>query len=126
MNFDLPELTPEAPQGALCQLKVGNLMPTQNAVGFDEVNDKIDLLKGVLQWNLERDFILYQTHKNAPLLDGVDQYRTGENFFTKNKLAVRFATRIASADDLIIGIVGRVHQAHGHYIQVQNPQHVPA
>ena len=56
MNFDLPELTPEAPQGALCQVKVSKLRPTQNAVGFDEVNDKIDLLKGVLQWNLEREF----------------------------------------------------------------------
>ncbi len=41
MNFDLPELTPETPQGVLCQVKVGELKPTQNAVGFDEVNDKI-------------------------------------------------------------------------------------
>jgi len=41
MNFDLPELTPETPQGVLCQIEVSKLKPTQNAVGFDEVNDKI-------------------------------------------------------------------------------------
>jgi hypothetical protein len=41
MNFDLPELTAETPQGVLRQAKVGDLKPTQNAVGFDEVNDKI-------------------------------------------------------------------------------------
>ena len=42
MDFDLPELTPETPAGVLCQVKVADLKPTQNAVGFDEVNDKID------------------------------------------------------------------------------------
>lgn len=36
MNFDLPELTPETPQGMLCQVRIGDLKPTQNAVGFDE------------------------------------------------------------------------------------------
>ena len=41
MNFDLPELTAESPEGMLCQMKVGDLKPTQNAVGFDEVNDKV-------------------------------------------------------------------------------------
>ena len=41
MNFELPELTAEMPAGALCQVKVSDLKPTQNAVGFDEVNDKI-------------------------------------------------------------------------------------
>ena len=41
MNFELPELTAETPAGALCQVKVSDLKPTQNAVGFDEVNDKI-------------------------------------------------------------------------------------
>ena len=40
MNFDLPELTQDAPQGALRQVKLSELKPTQNAVGFDEVNDK--------------------------------------------------------------------------------------
>jgi len=41
MNFDLPELTAETPAGVLCQVKISDLKPTQNAVGFDEVNDKI-------------------------------------------------------------------------------------
>lgn len=41
MNFDLPELTAEMAAGTLCQVKVSDLKPTQNAVGFDEVNDKI-------------------------------------------------------------------------------------
>ncbi len=41
MNFDLPELTDKTPGGMLCQVKVSDLKPTQNAVGFDEVNDKV-------------------------------------------------------------------------------------
>jgi len=41
MDFDLQELTPETPQTAHCQVKVSELKPTQNAAGFDEVNDKI-------------------------------------------------------------------------------------
>jgi len=41
MNFDLPELIADTSQGVLCQAKLGDLKPTQNAVGFDEVADKI-------------------------------------------------------------------------------------
>ena len=41
MDFDLEELTPDTPNGRLCQVKVSKLSPMQNAVGFDEVNDKI-------------------------------------------------------------------------------------
>jgi len=41
MDFDLEELTPETPNGRLCQVKVSKLSPMQNAVGFDEVNDKV-------------------------------------------------------------------------------------
>jgi hypothetical protein len=57
MNFDLPELTPEMPQGALCQVKVGDLKPTQNAVGFDEVNDKIARYSAKSKEDL-RDYLL--------------------------------------------------------------------
>jgi len=57
MNFDLPELTPEAPQGALCQVKVSKLKPTQNAVGFDEVNDKIARYSAKSKEDL-RDYLL--------------------------------------------------------------------
>jgi hypothetical protein len=41
MDFDLPKLTPETPQTVHCQVKLDDLKPTQNAAGFDEVNDKI-------------------------------------------------------------------------------------
>jgi len=41
MDFDLQELTSETPAGVRCQVKVSKLKPTQNAAGFDEVNDKI-------------------------------------------------------------------------------------
>ncbi len=41
MNFYVPDLTADSPEGALCQVRVADLKPTQNAVGFDEVNDKI-------------------------------------------------------------------------------------
>ena len=57
MNLDLPELTPEAPQGALCQVKVSKLKPTQNAVGFDEVNDKIARYSAKSKEDL-RDYLL--------------------------------------------------------------------
>ena len=57
MNFDLPELTPETPQGALCQVKVSELKPTQNAVGFDEVNDKIARYSAKSKEDL-RDYLL--------------------------------------------------------------------
>ena len=41
MDFDLEECTSKTPIGVRCQLKVGALSPMQNAVGFDEVNDKV-------------------------------------------------------------------------------------
>jgi hypothetical protein len=41
MNFELPELTADTPGGVLCKVKIRDLKPTQNAVGFDEVNNKI-------------------------------------------------------------------------------------
>ena len=41
MKFNLPDLTSKTPMGTLCQVKVSDLKPTQNAAGFDEVNDKI-------------------------------------------------------------------------------------
>jgi hypothetical protein len=41
MDFDLEECTSKTPVGARCQLRVGALTPTQNAVGLDEVNDKV-------------------------------------------------------------------------------------
>ena len=41
MDFGLEECTSKTPVGVRCQLKVAELRPTQNAVGFDEVNDKV-------------------------------------------------------------------------------------
>ena len=41
MDFGLEECTSKTPAGVRCQLKVAELRPTQNAVGFDEVNDKV-------------------------------------------------------------------------------------
>jgi len=41
MDLDLEECTSKTPIGVRCQLKVAALTPTQNAVGLDEVNDKV-------------------------------------------------------------------------------------
>ena len=41
MDFSLKECTADASLGERRQLRVGELMPTQSAVGLDEVNDKI-------------------------------------------------------------------------------------
>jgi hypothetical protein len=72
MNFDLPELTPEAPQGALCQVKVGKLKPTQNAVGYDEVNDKIARYSAKSKKDL-RDYLMVHS---LPVVIG-----NGGNFY---------------------------------------------
>ena len=57
MNFDLPELTAKTPAGMLCHVKVSDLKPTQNAVGFDEVNDKIARYSAKSKDDL-RDYLL--------------------------------------------------------------------
>lgn len=57
MNFDLPELTSDTPRGALCQVKVKDLKPTQNAVGFDEVNNKVARYSAKAKGDL-RDYLL--------------------------------------------------------------------
>jgi hypothetical protein len=72
MNFDLPELTPDAPQGALCQVRVSKLKPTQNAVGFDEVNDKIARYSAKSKEEL-RDYLLVHS---VPVIIG-----NGGNFY---------------------------------------------
>ena len=41
MDIDLEECTSKTPIGVRCQVKVAALTPTQNAVGLDEVNDKV-------------------------------------------------------------------------------------
>ena len=41
MDFGLKECTSETPMGSRCQLRLDALSPTQNAVGLDEVNDKV-------------------------------------------------------------------------------------
>ena len=60
MNFDLPELTAETPEGALCQVKVSLLKPTQNAVGFDEVNDKIARYRAKSEEDLKDYLLVHQ------------------------------------------------------------------
>ena len=57
MDFDLEELTLETPAGTLCQAKVGDLKPTQNAVGFDEINEKIARYSAKSKEDL-RDYLL--------------------------------------------------------------------
>ena len=57
MNLDVAELTAESPQGAICQVRVADLKPTQNAVGFDEVNDKIARYSAKSKGDL-RDYLL--------------------------------------------------------------------
>ncbi len=57
MKFDVAELSTDTPEGGLCQVKVADLKPTQNAVGFDEVNDKIARYSSKTKGDL-RDYLL--------------------------------------------------------------------
>jgi len=41
MDFDLEKCTSKTSQGTFGQLNINDLSPTQNAVGFDEINDKV-------------------------------------------------------------------------------------
>ncbi len=44
--FDfLPKIDAGSPQGSLGRLKLSDLLPTQNAVGMDEVNAKVAKIK---------------------------------------------------------------------------------
>jgi hypothetical protein len=72
MNFDLPELTQDAPQGALRQVKVSELKPTQNAVGFDEVHDKTARYSAKSKGDL-KDYLLVHS---VPVVIG-----NGGNFY---------------------------------------------
>ena len=57
MDFDLDECTPKTPEGAFSQLKIADLAPTQNAVGFDEVNEKVGRLSDKSS-NALKDYLL--------------------------------------------------------------------
>jgi hypothetical protein len=60
MNFDLKECTSKTPVGARCQLRVGALSPTQNAVGLDEVNDKVARYSAKTKHDLE-DYLIVRS-----------------------------------------------------------------
>lgn len=45
MAFGLEECTLNSPQGNICQLKIKDLSPTQNAVGYDEINNKVERIR---------------------------------------------------------------------------------
>ncbi|HRD91840.1 MAG TPA: ParB/Srx family N-terminal domain-containing protein [Accumulibacter sp.] len=53
----LPKIDAHSPQGTLGRLKLSQLMPTQNAVGMDEVNEKIAKIKDKTDSALE-DYLL--------------------------------------------------------------------
>jgi len=57
MDFGLKECTSKTPTGVRCQLKVAALTPTQNAVGFDEVNDKVARYSAKKQADL-KDYLI--------------------------------------------------------------------
>jgi hypothetical protein len=112
MNFDLPELTPEAPQGALCQLKVGNLMPTQNAVGFDEVNDKIARYSAKSKEDL-KDYLLVQP---VPVVigNGGNFYLTDHHHMANALWKTAEGKNKADIDTGNVRVVARVqHNRHG-------------
>ena len=60
MDFDLEELTPKTPVGVRCQVKVSELKPTQNAAGFDEVNDKVARYSAKSKADL-KDYLIVHT-----------------------------------------------------------------
>ncbi len=45
MDFALDECTLTTPEGTVCQVKIKHLHPTQNAVGFDEVHEKMSRIR---------------------------------------------------------------------------------
>ncbi|MBP6582069.1 MAG: ParB/Srx family N-terminal domain-containing protein [Chromatiaceae bacterium] len=53
----LPKIDAQSPQGVLGRLKLGELKPTQNAVGMDEVNAKVTKIKEKDKDQLE-DYLL--------------------------------------------------------------------
>ncbi len=57
MDFDLDECALKTAATTFCQMKVSDLSPTQNAIGFDEVNDKVERLRDKSASAL-RDYLL--------------------------------------------------------------------
>ena len=60
MDLDLEECTSKTPIGVRCQLKVAALTPTQNAVGLDEVNDKVARYSAKTKADL-KDYLIVQS-----------------------------------------------------------------
>jgi hypothetical protein len=57
MDFDLDECTIKTPTGTFSQMRINSLSPTQNAVGFDEVNDKVSRFSTKSE-NALKDYLL--------------------------------------------------------------------
>ena len=57
MDLGLDACTLKTPEGTICQMKVDDLSPTQKAVGFDEVNEKVGRLSGKGS-NTLKDYLL--------------------------------------------------------------------
>ncbi len=66
MDFDLEEITSKTPVGVRGQVKVSELKPTQNAAGFDEVNDKIARYSAKSKADL-KDYLIVHT---VPIIIG--------------------------------------------------------
>jgi len=64
----LPKIDSQSPQGTLGRLKLSQLMPTQNAVGMDEVNVKVEKIKDKSDSALE-DYLLPRA---VPVIIGND------------------------------------------------------
>ena len=62
----LPKIDAQSPQGMLGRLKLSELMPTQNVVGMDEVNEKIKKIKSKSDDKLA-DYLLQRT---VPIIIG--------------------------------------------------------
>jgi hypothetical protein len=115
MNFELPELTAETPAGVLCQVKISDLKPTQNAVGFDEVNNKIARYRA----KSKADLFDYLMVHEVPVVIGnggqfylTDHHHLANAFWktakSKNKAGVRTenARVVVSVQHNRAGLVG--------------------
>lgn len=60
----LPRCEPTCPRGALTRLTVGELKPTQNAVGMDEIHPKVKKIEPMSPSRLE-DYLLQRPTQSS-------------------------------------------------------------
>jgi hypothetical protein len=95
----LPRCQPDSPQGALTALPVGELKPTQNSVGLDEVRAKVEKIESMSS-NQLADYLL---QRPIPIVVG----RTSEFFMIDHHHLARAMWDADKRDILIPTVVAQ-------------------